>query len=284
MRWQARHFAFEFPRPTVLMGIVNVTPDSFSDGGQFLHADQAVAHGLQLVAEGADILDIGGESTRPGAACVAIAEEISRVVPVIRELARRTDRIISIDTQKPEVAAAALEAGAAIVNDIAASRSDPTMWRLVAGTGAGYVCMHMQGTPQDMQAAPRYGEVVREVRDFFVDRLNRLAGAGVHAGQVALDVGIGFGKLLEHNLSLLAAITSFQTLNRPLLLGVSRKSFIGQLTGAAASDRLPGSLAATLSAVADGVQMIRTHDVAATRQALQVAAALNDSKRACGSN
>ncbi len=284
MRFQARQFTFEFPRPTMLMGIVNVTPDSFSDGGQFLDTEEAVAHGLQLVAEGADILDIGGESTRPGAASVAIDEEISRVVPVIRELARRTDRVISIDTQKPEVAAAALEAGAAIVNDIAANRSDLAMWRLVAGTGAGYICMHMQGTPQDMQAAPRYGDIVGEVRDFFIDRLNRLAGAGVHAGQVALDVGIGFGKRLEHNLALLAALSSFQTLNRPLVLGVSRKSFVGQLTGAATSDRLAGSLAATLAAVAAGVQMIRTHDVAATRQALQVAAAINESKRACGSN
>ncbi len=284
MRFQARQFSFEFPRPTVLMGIVNVTPDSFSDGGSFLDASAAVTHALQLADEGAEILDIGGESTRPGAMPVPVREEIQRVVPVIRELVRRTDRLISIDTQKPEVAAAALEAGAVIVNDIAANRSDPAMWRIVAESGAGYVCMHMQGTPADMQAAPQYQDVVREVREFFTDRLSRLEAAGVRREQVALDVGIGFGKRLEHNLALLAALSSFQTTNRPLLLGVSRKSFIEKLTGAGTSDRLPGSLAATLLAVVDGVQLIRTHDVAATRQALLVAAAINESKRECGSN
>ena len=197
---------------------------------------------------------------------------------------QQTDRPLSIDTQKPEVAAAALEAGAVIVNDIAANRSDPVMWQVVAESGAGYVCMHMQGTPQTMQAAPQYEDVVSEVRSFFEDRLNRLAQAGVRAEQVALDVGIGFGKTLEHNLALLGALSSFQTLGRPLLLGVSRKSFIGQLTGAATADRLAGSLAATVLAAADGVQLVRTHDVATTRQALQVAAAINESKRACGSN
>jgi len=284
MLFHARQFDFTFPRPTVLMGIVNVTPDSFSDGGQFLRTDQAVEHGLRLVAEGADILDIGGESTRPGAPAVPTEEELNRVIPVIRELKQRTDRPLSIDTQKPEVAAAALGAGAAIVNDIAANRSEPAMWRFVAEAGAGYVCTHMQGTPQTMQEAPYYDDVVSEVRRFFDDRLNRLALAGVRAEQVVLDVGIGFGKTLEHNLELLGAISCFQSHGRPLLLGVSRKSLIGKLTGAATPDRLAGSLAATVLALADGVQMVRTHDVAATRQALQVAERLMESRRACGKN
>lgn len=284
MRFKAGQFEFAFPRPTLLMGVVNVTPDSFSDGGRYLNVETAVAQALKLAAEGAEILDIGGESTRPGATPVPADEEIRRVVPVIRELTRGNHRLISIDTQKPEVAAAAIAAGAAIVNDIAANRTDPALWRVVAGTGAGYICMHMQGTPHDMQVAPHYDDVVREVREFFEDRLNRLAQAGVRTEQVALDVGIGFGKQLEHNLALLGALSSFQTLARPLVLGVSRKSFIKSLTGAETSQRLPGSLAATLLAVADGVSIVRTHDVAATRQALQVAAAINEHRHACGSN
>lgn len=284
MKLLARHHEFTFPRPTVLMGILNVTPDSFSEGGRFLNLESAVAHAGRLIEEGADIIDIGGESTRPGAGPVSSDEEAARVVPVIREILKRNDRVISIDTQKPEVAAAALEAGAAIINDVAANRFDPRMWRLVAESGAGYVCMHMQGTPGTMQAAPHYADVVAEVGNFFADRLNRLAECGVRPAQIALDVGIGFGKLLEHNLALLGAISSFQKFGRPLLLGVSRKSFIGKLSGAAAADRLPGSLAATLLAVGDGVQLIRTHDVAATRQALQVAGTIGEYKRTCGSN
>jgi len=284
MRLQARQHEFIFPRSTLLMGIVNVTPDSFSDGGRYLNQESAIAHALRLAEEGADILDIGGESTRPGAVPVSIEDEIARVVPVIRELSARTHRLISIDTQKPAVAAAALEAGASIVNDIAANRTDPGMWRLVATVGAGYVCVHMQGTPQTMQQAPHYADVVAEVCGFFSDRLNRLAGYGVRPEQVALDVGIGFGKSLAHNLSLLGALSSFQRLGRPLLLGLSRKSFIGKLTGAEAGDRLPGTLAATALAVRDGVQMVRTHDVAATRQALRVTEAICPSTNACGNN
>ena len=284
MQLRARQFKFEFPRTTLLMGIVNVTPDSFSDGGNHLDRDAAVAHGLHLIEEGADLLDVGGESTRPGASPVTEEEETKRVIPVIQELARRTNRPLSIDTQKPTVARAALEVGAAIVNDIAANREDPAMWRLVAATGAGYICMHMRGTPQTMQQVPTYSDVVGDVAEFFADRLNRLAEAGVPPEQVALDVGIGFGKTLEHNLELLAAISSFQSLGRPLLLGVSRKSFIGQLTGADVNDRLAGTLAATMLAIQDGVQMIRTHDVKATRQALQVADAIDRQRRACGNS
>jgi dihydropteroate synthase len=284
MRFQARHHQFEFPRSPVLMGIVNVTPDSFSDGGRFLDSGRAVEHALQLAAEGAEILDIGGESTRPGAASVSVSDELARVIPVIQALARQTDRIISIDTQKPEVAAAAVAAGAAIINDIAAHRTDPAMWESVARTGAGYICMHMQGTPQTMQESPHYADVVTEVREFFEDRLQRLIAVGVRPEQVALDVGIGFGKTVEHNVALLAAISSFQMLGRPLVLGVSRKSFIGKLAGSLTDDRLAGSIAATMMAVHDGVQLVRTHDVAATRQALQVVTAIRQRQSACGSN
>jgi dihydropteroate synthase len=284
MRFQARQHQFEFPRSPVLMGIVNVTPDSFSDGDRFLDSGRAVEHALQLAAEGAEILDIGGESTRPGAASVSVSDELARVIPVIQALARQTDRVISIDTQKPEVAAAAVAAGAAIINDIAAHRTDPAMWESVARTGAGYICMHMQGTPQTMQESPHYADVVAEVREFFEDRLQRLIAVGVRPEQVALDVGIGFGKTVEHNVALLAAISSFQMLGRPLVLGVSRKSFIGKLAGSLTDDRLAGSIAATMMAVHDGVQIVRTHDVAATRQALQVVTAIRQRQSACGSN
>lgn len=282
MRFQARHFEFTFPRPTLVMGIVNVTPDSFSDGGRFLDPKAAVEHGCRLADDGADILDVGGESTRPGAQPVPLEQEIARVVPVITGLARRTNLCLSVDTRHPEVAAASLAAGAAIVNDVEANRSNPAMWDLVAQSGAGYVCMHMQGIPGTMQLAPRYDDVVGQVYRFFTDRMNRLARRNVRSEQTVLDVGIGFGKTTGHNLELLAALSSFQNLERPLLLGVSRKSFIGELTGAAVDDRLPGSLAATVLAVRDGVQIIRTHDVRATRQALRVTEAIGREKRACG--
>jgi dihydropteroate synthase len=201
--FRARQFEFQFPRPMIVMGVVNVTPDSFSDGGQFLDVDAAVDQALRLESEGAEILDIGGESTRPNAEPVTEAEEIRRVVPVIQRLASRARAAISIDTQKPGVAEAALDAGASIVNDIAANREDDAMWRLVARTDAGYVAMHMQGAPQTMQASPHYEDVLAEVETFFQDRLARLAAAGVSPEQVALDPGIGFGKALEHNLALL---------------------------------------------------------------------------------
>ena len=277
MHWQARQFRFEFPRPALVMGVVNVTPDSFSDGGRFLAPDAAVAHALELVEQGADLLDIGGESTRPGASPVPEAEELRRVLPVIEQLARRTPTPISIDTQKPAVARAALAAGASIVNDIAANRTDDTMWRLVAETGAGYVAMHMQGTPQTMQARPSYGDVVEEVAAFFTDRLARLAGAGVRAEQVALDVGIGFGKTVEHNLALLGALARFTRFGRPLLLGVSRKSFLARVAGEAAQ-RLPGSLACAVWAVQQGAQIVRVHDVAETHQALRMIEAITAHK------
>jgi dihydropteroate synthase len=272
--FRARRFEFVFPRPALVMGIVNVTPDSFSDGGRFFDPGQAVAHALELAAQGADILDLGGESTRPGAAPVGEAEELRRVIPVIERLAAPVKIPLSIDTTKPAVARAALQAGASIVNDVAASREDDALWKVVAEFRAGYICMHAQGTPPTMQADPVYTDVVREVGGFFSGRLERLRAGGVDAGQVVLDVGIGFGKSVEHNLQLLAALRSFTTWQRPLLLGVSRKSFIGKLLGTDLAARLPASLACAVLAVESGVQIIRTHDVAETVQAVRMAEAV----------
>jgi dihydropteroate synthase len=270
----ARQFEFVFPRPALVMGILNVTPDSFSDAGQFLDSGSAIARGLELEAQGAGIIDVGGESTRPGAAPVDEREELRRTIPVIEELARKLKVPISIDTMKVGVAHAALQAGASIVNDVGANRTDPAMWRLVAETQAGYVCVHMQGTPQTMQLQPVYRDVVAEVREFFLDRLHKLSGCGVGPEQIILDPGIGFGKTVEHNLLLLGAMRQFAGLARPLLLGVSRKSFLQQVSGAPPIGRLPAALACTVLAVASGAQMVRAHDVVETVQALRMTEAV----------
>jgi dihydropteroate synthase len=270
MIFHAAAFEFRFPRPTLVMGIVNVTPDSFSDGGRYFESVAAVQHGLELISEGADIIDVGGESTRPNAKPVDEAEELRRVLPVIEQLARQVKVPISVDTQKPAVARAALRAGASMVNDIAANRNDTEMWQVVAQAGAGYVAMHMQGRPETMQISPVYQDVVREVEEFFSDRLRRLEQAGVRAEQVVLDVGFGFGKSLDHNLELLAALNRFTRFERPLLLGVSRKSFIGKLLGLEMEERLPAAVACSCWAVHAGAQLVRTHDVAATVTALRV--------------
>jgi len=260
------------------MGIVNVTPDSFSDGGCFDRPEAAIAHALQLVEQGADILDIGGESTRPGAVPVPEAEELARVLPVITALAGRVPAALSIDTQKPAVARAALAAGADIVNDTAAhtrrSGGHDALWQAVAETGAGYVLMHARGTPQTMQAGPVYDDIVREVQDFFTERQAQLAAAGVGAEQIVLDPGIGFAKTQEHNLQLLAALETLAQSGRPVLLGVSRKSFIGKISGAALNERLPGSLACATLAVAAGVRILRVHEVAETVQAVRLTEAI----------
>ncbi len=277
MIFSCRQFSFTFPCPTLVMGIVNVTPDSFSDGGKFLDADKAVAHGIELVHQGAAILDIGGESTRPGAVAVAEAEELRRVLPVIEGLAQRVNVPLSIDTMKPAVARAALAAGASLVNDVGANREDDTMWRVTAEAQAGYVCMHMRGTPGTMQTAPVYADVVREVGEFFEDRRRRLNAAGLAEDHVLFDVGIGFGKTLEHNLQLLRGLAGLRKLERPLLLGVSRKSFIGRLVGAEVDARLPGSLACACWATMQGVQLLRTHDVAETVQAVRMTESLMNS-------
>jgi len=274
MLFRARQFEFRFPRPALVMGIVNVTPDSFSDGGKFLDADAAVAHALELVAQGAEILDIGGESTRPGAAPVSEAEELRRVIPVIEKLAAKTKVALSIDTTKPAVARAALAAGASIVNDVAAHRTDAAMWQIVAEFRAGYIAMHAQGSPATMQQNPAYADVVREVGEFFAERLEKLTATGIAADQIVLDPGIGFGKTLEHNLQLLAQFRRFGKFHRPLLLGVSRKSFIEKFSGAAVNQRLPASLACATLALAAGGQLIRTHDVAETVAAVRLAEAI----------
>jgi dihydropteroate synthase len=235
---------------------------------------RAIGHAQALVEQGAAIIDVGGESSRPSATPVSEAEELRRVLPVIEALAGKVKVPVSIDTQKPGVARAALAAGAAIVNDIAANRSDDALWRVVAEAEAGYVCMHMQGTPQTMQVNPRYADVVEAVGVFFADRLSRLAAAGVGPQQVALDVGIGFGKTLEHNLQLLGGLARFTKLERPLMLGVSRKSFIGTLLGAEVGARLPATLACTSWAALAGAQIFRAHDVAETVQALRMVEAI----------
>lgn len=275
MLFRARQFEFRFPRPMLIMGIVNVTPDSFSDGGRFLDPGAAVAHGLEQAAQGADLLDIGGESTRPGAQPVAEAEELRRVIPVIEKLAAQTRIPLSIDTMKPAVARAALAAGASIVNDVGAFRSGREMWEIVSEFRAGYVVMHAPGLPGWMPPEPAAGDIVRAVGDFFSERLGTLAqAAGVAAEQVMLDPGIGFGKSLDQNLQLLGNLGSFTKWHRPLLLGVSRKSFIEKLTGAALPERLPGSLACAVLAARAGVNVVRVHDAGETAQAVRVAEAI----------
>jgi len=276
MLFTARQFQFRFPRPALIMGVVNVTPDSFSDGGRFLDPGAAVAHALELVAQGADILDLGGESTRPGAAPVSEAEELRRVIPVLEKLVPQIKVPVSIDTTKPAVAQAALDAGVSIVNDVAAAmRTDLTMWQIVAEQHAGYIVMHAQGSPTTMQTQPVYKDVVRDISGFFSERLGQLLNeVGVPMEQVVIDPGIGFGKKLEHNLTLLAGLKTFTKWRRPLLVGVSRKSFIGELLGAEVQNRLPASLACTALAIGDGANIIRTHDVAETLQTVRMAEAI----------
>jgi dihydropteroate synthase len=271
---RARKFEFSFPRSAMVVGVVNVTPDSFSDGGQFFDTKAAVEHGLKLARQGAEILDIGGESTRPRATPVSEAEELRRVIPVIEQLASVIKIPISIDTMKPVVARAAIAVGASIINDVAANREDREMWDVAAESGAGYVVVHMQGNPQTMQKEPIYKDVVREVGEFFFDRIQRLNDCGVAREQVILDAGIGFGKTVAHNLRLLGGLGSFTKLERPILLGVSRKSFLGKLVGAESGERLPAGLACACLAVEAGVQMVRTHDVKETVQAVRMVEAI----------
>jgi dihydropteroate synthase len=266
--------ALDQPR---IMGIVNVTPDSFSDGGQQFDAARAVAHGLQLVAEGADILDVGGESTRPGAAPVSEDEEIRRIMPVIAGLRAKTDVRISIDTRKAMVMREAVNAGADIINDVTALMHDPLSLETAADLGVPVVLMHAQGDPRTMQDRPAYDDVVLDVFDFLEARVDACRRAGIPTEHMLIDPGIGFGKTLEHNLALMSGLSIFHGLGLPILLGASRKRFIGTLTGVeTAGDRVHGSVAAALVAVSQGAQIVRVHDVAATRQALSVFMASND--------
>jgi dihydropteroate synthase len=253
------------------MGIVNVTPDSFSDGRRFLDRDAAVKHALELVQQGADILDIGGESTRPGSLPVALQEELERVVPVVAALAKVTDALLSIDTSKADVARACVAAGANIINDVTGLTGDPRMADVARDTGAGVIVMHMQGTPATMQIAPRYDDVVQDLFQYFSERLESLAAHGIARECIAIDPGIGFGKMREHNIKLLAGLGKFTELGRPLCLGVSRKGFLGKLLDRPVEERLAGSLAAAAYGLAQGaVQILRVHDVAATRDLVRV--------------
>lgn len=256
-----------------LMGVVNVTPDSFSDGGLYLDAEAAVAHGEELARDGAEILDVGGESTRPGAAEVSADEERARVEPVVAGLAD-AGHSVSIDTSKLVVAEAAIGAGASIVNDVTALRGDPELGGLCADRGVGLVLMHMQGDPRTMQEAPSYGDVVDDVKGFLTERLEAAVAAGVAEERVWLDPGIGFGKTLEHNLELLRRLGELRALGRPLVVGTSRKSFIGKIDGSEVGDRLGGTIASSVLAAAEGADVLRVHDVAEARQAVTVASAI----------
>jgi dihydropteroate synthase len=258
---------------TKLMGVVNVTPDSFSDGGLYLDPEAAIAHGRELAAAGAEILDVGGESTRPGAEMVPEEEELRRVVPVIQGSVA-TGAQISVDTSKAAVAAAALDAGAAIVNDVTALRGDPEMAALCAERGATVALMHMRGDPRTMQDDPRYDDVVAEVKAFLAERLEAATAAGIAAERIWLDPGIGFGKTAAHNMELLRRLGELRELGRPLVIGTSRKSFIGRVDGSAAGERLGGTIASSVLAAAEGAEVLRVHDVAEMRQALTVATAI----------
>lgn len=255
-----------------LMGVVNVTPDSFSDGGLYLDAGAAVAHSVELVRDGAEILDVGGESTRPGAAEVDEAEELRRTVPVVSELTGTAT--VSIDTSKAAVAEAAIDAGASIVNDVTALQGDPEMAALCAERGVGVVLMHMPGNPRTMQDDPRYDDVVDEVRAFLVERVEAAVAAGVEEERIWLDPGIGFGKTLEHNLELLRRLGELRELGRPLVIGTSRKSFIGRIDGSAVDRRIGGTIASSVLAAAEGADVLRVHDVAEIAQAMRVAEAI----------
>ena len=263
-----------------LMGIVNVTPDSFSDGGEFLDRESAITHGRQLAAEGADILDIGGESTRPGAAAVNAEEELARVGPVIEALARDDGPPISIDTSKFAVAEAALGAGAAMVNDVTALRADPDLAGLCAQRRCEVVLMHMLGDPRTMQENPVYEDVVDDIKAFLAERIEFAISQGIDEDRIWVDPGIGFGKTVEHNLELHRRLGEFADLGRPIAFGSSRKSFLGKLTGADVDQRLGGSIASNVIAYVNGASMLRVHDVAPMREALTVADAILDPERA----
>lgn len=259
---------------TWIMGVINVTPDSFSDGGRYFDTERAVARGLELAADGADILDVGGESTRPGSLPVPEAEELRRVVPVIGALRKRTTCLLSVDTTKAAVAHAALDAGADIVNDTSAFRFDPAMPGEVARSGAGVILMHMQGTPLTMQQSPRYGDLLDEIRAFLGERIRVAEAAAIPRERIIVDPGIGFGKTFEDNLVLLRRQEVFRELGRPLLLGFSRKAFLGRLLGLPPEERLEGTIAAAVLSVERGAHILRVHDVGPVVRAVRAAEAI----------
>ena len=273
--WKIAGRVIDVSRRGMIMGVLNVTPDSFSDGGEFFSAEKAVARGGQIAAEGAQIVDVGGESTRPGAEPVFAEEELGRVVPVIENLRAKNNIFISIDTSKSEVADAALDAGASIINDVTGGRGDEKMLSLAARRNAGFIIMHMQGNPRTMQVEPRYVDVVAQVADFFRQQYRRALECGVDPMAIAFDPGIGFGKTLEHNLELLRNLECLRVQGRPLMVGVSRKSFLGKLIGAAEmNDRLAPTVALTSLLRSRGANVFRVHDVKENVAALRAAEAL----------
>ena len=273
--WKIGDRLFDLSRQGLIMGVLNVTPDSFSDRGNFFDMGDAVQHGLKMAAEGADIVDIGGESTRPGAEAVTAEEELRRVIPVIEQLRRRSEVIISVDTSKAEVARAGIEAGASIVNDVTGGRGDGEMMPLIAETKSAFIIMHMQGTPQTMQIAPQYTNVISEISDFFRQQYARALVYNIDTMAIAFDPGIGFGKTLEHNLELLAQLERLRACDRPIVIGVSRKSFLGkQINSGQMSDRLAPAVALTSLLRARGADVLRVHDVKENAHALKVTEAI----------
>jgi dihydropteroate synthase len=271
-QWQCGSRALDLAAP-VVMGVLNVTSDSFSDGGRFSDRKSAVEHALRMIAEGAAIIDIGGESTRPGASPARLDEELARVIPVIEAVRRESPIFISCDTSKPEVMRAAVAAGADIINDVRALTA-PGALEAASATNAGLCLMHMLGEPRTMQAAPHYDNVVDDVSGFLAARMRACRDAGVHAARLAIDPGFGFGKTVAHNLALLKNLAALQTLGAPVVVGLSRKSMLAKITGRTVESRIPGSVALAAIAVLNGARIVRAHDVAATLDAVRVAAAV----------
>jgi dihydropteroate synthase len=273
--WKIAGRTIDLSRHALIMGVLNVTPDSFSDGGHFLTTDKAVEQGIRMAAEGAQIIDVGGESTRPGAEAVSAEDELARVLPVIEKLREMVPAFISIDTSKADVAHAALEAGASIINDVTGGRGDPKMMALAAERGAAFIIMHMQGTPRTMQAAPRYDDVVSEVANFFRQQYARALECGIDSMAIAFDPGFGFGKTVGHNLSLLANLAGLRVEERPIVVGVSRKSSLGKMIGSdVMSDRLAPTIAFTAMLRERGANVLRVHDVKENVAALRVTESL----------
>jgi dihydropteroate synthase len=269
---------------TWIMGVLNVTPDSFSDGGLFLDPEKAAQRGFELASEGADIIDIGGESTRPGSEPISAQEELNRVIPVISALKEKTDALISIDTTKSEVAAYALEAGADIINDVSAFRFDRRMASLAAEKDAPVVLMHMKGTPQTMQISPHYEDVLGEIKSFLREKIDEAQAHGIKKGKIIIDPGIGFGKRFEDNLTLINHLDFFADLDAPLLVGISRKSYIGKILAASPQDRLEGTIGSAIVSIIRGAHILRVHDVKAVKRAVLVAEAILNEKHSTNSS
>lgn len=275
LKWKCRDLVFTMGGRPLIMGVLNVTSDSFSDGGRYFDRGSAVARGLQMMEEGADIIDVGGESTRPGARAIEVADELKRVIPIIEELAGKTDAVISIDTMKAAVARRAVEAGARIINDVSALTHDPRMADVAVESGTGVILMHMLGTPRTMQDSPQYDDVVAEVSGYLNSRADELVAKGLDRNSLAVDPGIGFGKTVEHNVRLLANLDVLGACGLPVVVGLSRKSFLGKLTGRAVDERLSSSLAALVFCVLNGAHVMRVHDVKESCDAARIAAVLD---------